>query len=349
MKILMYLTRWVANLAVAMRMAIGFGILLMFILLLGLIGVGGMHKLQGSVNNIVLQNNAKLGLAQTMNVALSEQEKGFLYLVLSTNSTEKEEVLTKMKFQSSQYEDSKNALVEMFTLSPPTELEKKIIAAILEHEKVVLPLLTEAVALASDKKTEAALKMLRDKIKTALRNWVVDLEELVSIEQRLNDAAATVSQTDYTQARMLTIVLALTALILGVFIAWYITRGVTRPLVEAVKVAEAVASGDLGSHIEVNSRDETGQLLQALKTMNEKLSSIVGDVRTTSDSVGSAAKQISAGNNDLSQRTQEQASALEETASSMEEMTSTTKQSADNAHQANQLAAGADHLPFRVI
>jgi methyl-accepting chemotaxis protein-1 (serine sensor receptor) len=112
------------------------------------------------------------------------------------------------------------------------------------------------------------------------------------------------------------------------------------PLNAAVAVATRVANGELDGSIHIERDDELGKLMQALKNMTEKLSKIVTEVRASADSVGSAAKQISAGNNDLSQRTQEQASALEETASSMEEMTSTTKQNADNARQANQLAAG---------
>ena len=78
-----------------------------------------------------------------------------------------------------------------------------------------------------------------------------------------------------------------------------------------------------------------------LRRMDGKLVEIVGGVRGSADAVGAAARQLSHGNDDLSQRTQEQAAALEETASSMEEMTATVKQNADNARQANQLAVGA--------
>ena len=82
-------------------------------------------------------------------------------------------------------------------------------------------------------------------------------------------------------------------------------------------------------------------MLDSLRRMDSKLVEIVGEVRGSADAVGSAARQLSHGNDDLSQRTQEQAAALEETASSMEQMTATVKQNADNARQANQLAVGA--------
>jgi methyl-accepting chemotaxis protein len=133
-------------------------------------------------------------------------------------------------------------------------------------------------------------------------------------------------------------------LVLCGFIALRLIRGITRPLQVATGVVRQLADGAL--HVETaatetSRQDEFGEMLRAMQDMSGKLSSVIAEVRTSSDSVGSAAKQISAGNSDLSQRTQEQASALEETASSMEEMTSTVKANADNARQANQLAAGA--------
>jgi methyl-accepting chemotaxis protein len=122
---------------------------------------------------------------------------------------------------------------------------------------------------------------------------------------------------------------------------------VTRPLLEAVDVANAVAKGDLTRQIEVKSGDETGQLLQALKNMNESLTGIVTEVRGTTDSIITSSHEIAQGNADLSQRTEEQASNLEETASSMEELTSTVRQNAENARQANQLASNASDIAVK--
>jgi methyl-accepting chemotaxis protein len=134
---------------------------------------------------------------------------------------------------------------------------------------------------------------------------------------------------------------------MGSVLAWLATRSITGPINEAVKLAETVAAGDLSSHIEVHSKDETGQLLQALKHMNASLQDIVGQVRVGTDTIATASSQIAAGNLDLSSRTEQQASALEETASSMEELTSTVKQNADNARQANVLAASASEVAVK--
>ena len=129
--------------------------------------------------------------------------------------------------------------------------------------------------------------------------------------------------------------------------AWFVSRRIKLALDKAISVSEKIAAGDLTVRIDVESEDETGQLLASLKEMNEGLSRIVGEVRTGADSIATATEQIAAGNTDLSQRTEEQASALEETASSMEELTSTVKQNADNAQQANQLSISASGVAVK--
>ncbi|HYD60255.1 MAG TPA: Cache 3/Cache 2 fusion domain-containing protein [Noviherbaspirillum sp.] len=126
-----------------------------------------------------------------------------------------------------------------------------------------------------------------------------------------------------------------------------VRRMVTRPLADALQVARTVAAGDLTSRITVRSNDETGQLMQAMKDMNDSLARIVGEVRTGTDTIATASHQIASGNLDLSSRTEEQASSLEETASSMEELTSTVKQNADNARQANELAVAASGVAIK--
>jgi methyl-accepting chemotaxis protein len=128
---------------------------------------------------------------------------------------------------------------------------------------------------------------------------------------------------------------------LAIMLGWLLGRSITSALEYAMSVAGNIARGELGHDIRVDRSDEFGQLLQALGTMDAKLVEIVSRVRQSADNVGTSARQLAQGNDDLSGRTQEQAAALEETASSMEQMTATVKRNADNAKQANQLAVSA--------
>ena len=140
---------------------------------------------------------------------------------------------------------------------------------------------------------------------------------------------------------------SLIALLVAITLGIINTRAITSPLQQALALTKAVANGDLRTDIRVAGRDETAQLLNALKTMQTNLAEVVGGVRHNAEGVASASAQIAQGNADLSRRTEDQASALEETAASMEELGSTVRQNADNARQANQLAQGASSVAAR--
>ena len=155
------------------------------------------------------------------------------------------------------------------------------------------------------------------------------------------------SQQTYSLVRMGCIAGVLFGLVLALMVGIWLIRAISRPLEAAVKIADGIAAGDLTQRIEVQSSDETGRLMQALKDMNDSLVRIVGQVRSGTDTIGTASSQIASGNLDLSSRTEQQASSLEETASSMEELTSTVKQNADNARQANQLAVTASDVAVK--
>jgi len=151
----------------------------------------------------------------------------------------------------------------------------------------------------------------------------------------------------YETLRAVMIILAVIGVAIGMLLGWLVTRGIVRPLEQAVTAARQVAAGDLTTDIQVTTRDETGDLMGALKTMNESLARIVKDVRDGCESIASASSQIAQGNADLSQRTEEQASSLEETAASMEQLTSTVQQNANNASEADRLVNQASSVAVR--
>jgi len=189
--------------------------------------------------------------------------------------------------------------------------------------------------------TAEAERLFNDIFMPAANGYQGQVLELLALERKAIDAIGRDIDSANERSFELMILLGILSVLLGGACAWLISRSITRPLQHAVQLAETVAGGDLTSRIEVRSKDETGQLLQALKHMNDSLNQVVGQVRSGTEAIATASGQIAAGNLDLSARTEQQASSLEETASSMEQLTSTVKQNADNAQQANQLAASA--------
>ncbi|WP_345789876.1 methyl-accepting chemotaxis protein [Nitrosomonas sp. JL21] len=155
------------------------------------------------------------------------------------------------------------------------------------------------------------------------------------------------AESDYQKTLSITIAAVISGVLLAMLIGYLLVRAIVGPLNKAIDAANRVASGDLTGQINVDSTNEMGRLLQALKAMNENLLDLVGKVRHSTESITTASSEIASGNSDLSQRTEEQASSLEETASSMEQLTSTVRQNADNARQANQLAVGASEVAMK--
>lgn len=134
---------------------------------------------------------------------------------------------------------------------------------------------------------------------------------------------------------------ALVALLLGLLIAWRMTRQITVPLRATLDMAERIATGDLTAATTSSRTDELGMLMNAVARMNENLRAMIDEIRIGVSQVSHASGEIAAGNTDLSSRTEQQAAAVEETAASMEQLNATVKQNTDNAHHANQLATEA--------
>ncbi len=134
------------------------------------------------------------------------------------------------------------------------------------------------------------------------------------------------------------LIFTILAVILGLILAFYITALIANPIKKGVEFAKKISKGDLTATVDVNQKDEIGQLADALKEMIAKLSDIVGYIRAGSDNIASASTQMSSSSQQVSQGATEQASSTEEVSSSMEEMTSNIQQNTDNAKQTEKIA-----------
>ncbi|HEY4318875.1 MAG TPA: methyl-accepting chemotaxis protein [Herbaspirillum sp.] len=188
---------------------------------------------------------------------------------------------------------------------------------------------------------EAARGILLGAMRPAQLAYMKALDNLIDYQRQLMVDAGAESADTATRTKTLVAAIASLALLASILVAWLTTRSIVRPLANAVAVARRVADGDLTSEIIVRTTDETGQLLAALRDMNDGLVRIVTRVRSGTEAIAAATSQIATGNLDLSSRTEQQASSLEETASAMEQLTSAVKQNSDNARQANALAISA--------
>lgn len=194
---------------------------------------------------------------------------------------------------------------------------------------------------------DEAIRLLEEKLRPVQLSYQAIIKEQVDFQSQMTASAGDRAESAASALRRDVLIGNVVSVAVAVLLAFTIISSITHPLAQAVQAAERVADGDLSVPISTQSKDETGQLLDALQRMQKSLVQTVGTVRINAESVASASAQIASGNNDLSTRTEQQASALEETAASMEELGSTVRQNADNARQANQLALSASTVAVR--
>jgi methyl-accepting chemotaxis protein len=166
------------------------------------------------------------------------------------------------------------------------------------------------------------------------------------------DSAKDQGYSEKERVIVVILVVTLCSLLAGIILGMIITRGITRPLNDAVNVSHRLAQGDLTVDIRTDRKDETGQLLGAMKVMVGKLNEIVINVKSgadgvqqltdqvkkSADQVSSVSQEMSSTSEEMSQGANEQAAAAEQASSSMEEMTANIKQNADNATQTEKIA-----------
>jgi len=146
-------------------------------------------------------------------------------------------------------------------------------------------------------------------------------------------------------AFLIGLLVVVAVLVVGLYAVF--ARSVFRPLHDAGRLFDRIASGDLTNRIEQRGNNEIGVLYAAVKRMQDSLARTVAAVRLGVEEIHTGSREIAAGNIDLSSRTEQQAASLEETAASMDELSSTVKNNADSSRSASQLAVAASDVATR--
>jgi methyl-accepting chemotaxis protein len=298
---------------------------------------------KGGLMDGLATTNTKNLYAAEMKSAMLETGIAMRNIGLQSDVALMQKEQDKVKVQSKRYDDARNKLQAQGL----NETEKKMLADIAVIDKDLEVAFKEAIGQVLAFNSEGAAKVIAGRIDPLNQQTLALLNRLVEMQQSAGREFSDNSAKADNSLKTMLYMIGLAAVVLGVVCALAITRSIVVPLQSAVAVAKMVAGGELTSRVEVEGHDETSELLQALRDMNQSLSRTVGEVRTGTETITVASREIASGNADLSSRTESQASSLEETASSMEELTSTVKQNADNARQANQLAVSASSVAVK--
>jgi methyl-accepting chemotaxis protein len=309
--------------------------------LVGFIGVSNMSELNTAADTLYEKELLGLSNIKEANVNLMGVARTLRNSVLAITESERQKYLKETAENAEQVQHNVDKARSQFT----TDEGKRLLNTFAKDWDKYQDGLKEVAAIIN---SEALIDNDRKSIifiQTDLRviaNTVDDLLTELSDVKEANAANASKYTSDlYDNSRVLMISFAVGGVIIGIILGVFISRAITTPLVQAVEVANRLAEGDLTVDIAINSKDETGQLLSAMKSMANRLTITVTDVMSATGNLTSASEQVSSTAQSISQSTSEQAASVEETSASVEQMSASINQNTENAKVTNAMSTKA--------
>ena len=328
------------NMKVGVRLGLGFGLTLVLLSAIAIIGVQNLSRVNAITTKMATQDWTKSVLANDVIDLANDNARASYELFLLTDKAAIAKVLERIESNKNKI-NAKLEQLEQIVYMPEGKVK---LAAIKEARKPYVASFTAvAKLLLQDGNRPEAARLMSEETMGDLSAFLGAVNDLVLFQGQIMEQSGKEASASYESGRTLMITLSLVAAMLAIFIAVWITRSITRPLNQAVNAANQLAAGDLATRIEVNSTDETGQLLAAMRDMTAKLSQIIGEVRGSADALSSASEEVSATAQSLSQASSEQAASVEETSASIEEMSASINQNTENAKVTDGMATKASH------
>jgi len=339
------------NLSVKKQLSLAFGALAVLVLLVSLVALRGLSGANDRFAGYVSGAAERESMAVDVRIFANRRAIAERNLVLVKTDAEREaERVVATKAHEDLHASLKSLKDAVAAAADVTERDRTLVAAIDKIETAYTPVALAIVKLAMDGKHDEAVEKMNTECRPMLVALLTAAREYIdySKEQAKHDVAAAASA--YATQRTMLLALSAIATLIAAALSWLITSRLTTALgaepAHLSDTAQRVARGDLSPARGADSAP-AGSVLASMGAMQRQLVDLIGQVRTSADSIATASAQIAQGNNDLSGRTEEQASALEQTAASMEELGATVKQNADNARQANQLSQGASEVAVK--
>jgi methyl-accepting chemotaxis protein len=325
------------NMNIGTRLGLGFGIVVVLLIGIVITGYWGVNSMSDSTIKMLqgdgtISEHASRARANVLGLRRYEKD---LFLNIGDRVKENE-YLKKWQEQHDHLTGRLNDVEKAITLEKEKDAIRSMKSELAAYDggfKKVLTMI-EAGQLKTASQANEAINAYKDSIHK-LESSSQDLANEANVRMDKQEGMF-VDRAKHTNTIMLA--LSFIAIALSVIVTVIITRSITVPVAIGVTVAKRLSEGDLNTEIKVDSKDEIGSLMAAMKAMVDKLRNVVVDVKTASDNVASGSEQLSAGAQQMSQGTTEQAASTEEASSSIEEMNATIKQNADNAMQTEKIA-----------
>lgn len=333
-------TMKIRNLGVGTRLSGSFAIVLAMMVTMVITGSWYLQGMVRSTDEITTNYLVRERLSTEWLSIIDTNAALGLVVMTSADAGVKQYASSEMKKNSERASVVQKQLVSMAT----TETGNQLMNAVGDARKAYNDIRSEILGISSKGDAAATGAAISARLFPAMRAYSQSVKAVVSNQQALIDQNGQQIQHAGASAIWTLISVGIVAFLLSTLLALVITRSITRPLMSAVDVARQVASGNLFVNVKVESKDQLGQLMAALRDMTASLRQTVLKVREGSDNIASAANEIASGNQELSSRTEEQAASVEETAATLEQLTATISNTATHTTQVRQFVIDAAGL-----
>jgi methyl-accepting chemotaxis protein len=267
------------NLKVGVRMGAGFAVVLALLLVVAYVATNALGQFNGKVNEITTINSPETEAANRMIDATRNSSVQIRNIILVTDEKTLAGLKDKLVEVRAQYDAAEAALGKLFDSSATTtEKEKEFFTTIKEYKQAARVLQDKSVELGLKNQNAEATAILLNEVQPVVNKWTEALTELCKFEAQMNIDTAAEADRVYKAAIRNMLLTSGFALLVGLVIAFLITRSITRPIVQAVAAANKISKGDFAVNIEADSKDEVGDMLRAMQHMVKSAGGSIEDV-----------------------------------------------------------------------
>lgn len=327
------------NMKIGVRLSLLLCFLISTMMAEGFLGQFGMNRIKDKTDSIIVNQWPKVlllqeGLAGVNGIAVAARD-----LILAGNKADvqahKQTILEERKRIGGTWEKLRP------TLTQPQGIV--LFEQILEAREAFINGQDRLIRLTEDGQAAEGRAYLNEFLGVG-NEYRKRVNALILYQGELMSAAGEAAETQYRTSRNLMVFFSLGALFAALVMSFWITRSITRPLGEAVSVAEELERGNLAVRVESDARDETGQLLNSMRRMVGKLTQVIGDVKGAADFIADSANHLSVAAQQVSKATERQSTATSSSAAAVEQLTVSIAHVASSAQNANAKSSEAGDI-----
>lgn len=332
-----------SNVKVGIRLGVGFGIVLVLLVILGVFSIARLSSVNSEVQQVTDDHWPKVKALAEVKDNVNVIARSMRNMILTSDPAE-------VQKEEKRIQDAREVIgkrLEEVGKTITSSEDKALMTKVLDKRPAYITSQKLVIELIESNKRDEAVKELFGSVRKSQGEYFAALDELIALQGKAMDQEGDTVEASVKSTRTLTIALLVFASILSAIVAIAITRSITRPVAELVAANEKLADGDLTVAITVTGADEIGQLADSSRRVIDNLKDILNQVASTSSQVASASNQLQTTAEQIATGAEEVASQTSTVATASEEMAATSSDIARNcsmaADSSRQTSASATH------